>query len=151
MAHHCRRAEIEAERELRGGSAENKWKQLECRVTRYNKERGSVLHEKRGAATSEVLGMWGSGASSMDMSNKGSTPSQGRSAAREKGSMQGMQGREPCCKKLQQLLEVEGMRTEEGVEGIEGENKGREESSEVHNATSKSSMDEDRPEESRHP
>jgi len=36
------------------------------------------------------------------------------------------------------------MRTEEGVKGIEEENKGRGESSEMHNATSKSSMDENR-------
>ena len=40
---------------------------------------------------------------------------------------------------------MEGTRTEEGVEGIEGESKGGGESSEAYNVTSKSSVDEDRP------
>ena len=59
MAHHCRRAEIEAERELRGGSAENKWKQLECRVTRYNKEREAVRSMRR--EVQQQVKCWGCG------------------------------------------------------------------------------------------
>ena len=39
MAHHCRRTEIEAEREQRGGLQENRWKPLECRVMRCDEER----------------------------------------------------------------------------------------------------------------
>jgi len=38
-AYHCRRAEIEAEREQRGGLQENRWKPLECRVMRCDEER----------------------------------------------------------------------------------------------------------------
>jgi len=39
MAHHCRRAEIEVEREQTGGLQENRWKPLECRVMRCDEER----------------------------------------------------------------------------------------------------------------
>ena len=46
MAHQCRREEIEAERELRGGSCENRWELLRCRVMRCNEERKAV-HSKR--------------------------------------------------------------------------------------------------------
>ena len=53
MAHHCRRKEIEAEREMRGGSAENKWKPLEYRVMSCNKERKTV-HSVRREAQQQV-------------------------------------------------------------------------------------------------
>ena len=39
MAHQCKREEIEVERRQRGGSIENRWKPLECRVMRCDKER----------------------------------------------------------------------------------------------------------------
>ena len=45
MAHHCRRTEIEAERELRGGSAENRWKPLECRVIACEEEKKAVSRQ----------------------------------------------------------------------------------------------------------
>ena len=86
----------------------------------------------------------------MDMSNKGGVPRTGRSAAEGVG-VKGVQRREPRCKELQQLLEVEGTGVKEGVEGIKGKDKGRRKSGEVHNATSKSSMDKDRLREDRHP
>ena len=38
MAHYYRRTEIEAERELREGLCENRWKPLECRVMRCDEE-----------------------------------------------------------------------------------------------------------------
>ena len=46
-----------------------------------------MLHEERGAARSEMLEMWGSGALSMDVSNKGSAPSKGRSAVGEESGV----------------------------------------------------------------
>jgi len=48
-AHHCRRAEIEAEREQRGELQENRWKLLECRVIRCNEEREAVCSVRRKA------------------------------------------------------------------------------------------------------
>jgi len=48
-AHHCRRTEIEAERELREGLYKNRWKSLECRVMRYDKEREAVCSIRRKA------------------------------------------------------------------------------------------------------
>jgi len=47
--HQCRREEVEAERELRGGSDENRWKPLECRVMRYNEEREAARSVRREA------------------------------------------------------------------------------------------------------
>jgi len=49
MAHHCRRVEIEAEREQVGGLAENRWKPLECRVMRCDEEREAVCSMRREA------------------------------------------------------------------------------------------------------
>jgi len=49
MAHQCKREEIEAERELRGGSCENRWELLRCRVMRCNEERGAVRSMRREA------------------------------------------------------------------------------------------------------
>ena len=80
-----------------------------------------MLRKERGAARSEVLGIWRGGASSVDMPKEGGAPSQGRSAAREERSVCGMQEGEPCRKKLQQLLEVEGTGVKEGDEEAERE------------------------------
>ena len=49
MAHHCRRAEIEAERELRGGLCENRWELLRCRVMRCDEEREAAHSMRREA------------------------------------------------------------------------------------------------------
>jgi len=57
MAHQCRRREIEAEREQREGSVENKWKPLECRVMRCDEER-EAAHSIRREAQQEVK-CWG--------------------------------------------------------------------------------------------
>ena len=43
MAHHCRRMEIEAEREQRGGSCENRWEPLRRRVMACEEERVAVM------------------------------------------------------------------------------------------------------------
>jgi len=51
------------------------------------REGGGALHEERDAARSEVLGMWGSGTLSVDMSNKDGMPSQQKSAAGEKSGV----------------------------------------------------------------
>ena len=49
MAHHCRREEIEAEREQRGGLQKNRWKLLECRVMRCDEEREAACSIRREA------------------------------------------------------------------------------------------------------
>ena len=88
------------------------------------------------------------------MSKKSGVPFQGRGAAEGEGSVQSMWRREPYRKKLRQLLEMEGTEVEkegEGIEGVEGESKRRRKSGEVHNATSESSVDENRPREDGHP
>jgi len=59
MAHHCRRMEIEAEREQRGGLWENRWKPLRCRVMACEEER-LVAHSKRREAQ-QVVKCWGCG------------------------------------------------------------------------------------------
>jgi len=59
MAHHCRRMEIEKERELRGGSYENRWEPLRCRVMRCDEER-EAAHSTRREAQQEVK-CWGCG------------------------------------------------------------------------------------------
>jgi len=43
IAHHYRRAEIKAERELRGESYENRWELLRCRVMAIEEERMTVM------------------------------------------------------------------------------------------------------------
>jgi len=48
-AHQYRREEVKVERELRGGSDENRWKPLECRVMRCDEEREAVHSVKREA------------------------------------------------------------------------------------------------------
>ena len=57
MAHHCRRAEIEAEREQKGGLQENRWKPLECRVMRCEEEREVACSIRREAQ--QVVKCWG--------------------------------------------------------------------------------------------
>jgi len=47
VAHQCKREEIEAERELRGRSIENRWELLRCRVMRCNEEREAVLRRNQ--------------------------------------------------------------------------------------------------------
>ena len=59
MAHHCRRAEIEAEREQRRGLQENRWKPLECRVMRCNEEREAARSVRREAQ--QGVKCWGCG------------------------------------------------------------------------------------------
>ena len=59
MAHQCKREEIKAERKLRGGSCENRWEPLKCRVMRYDKER-EVARSMRREAQQEVK-CWGCG------------------------------------------------------------------------------------------
>jgi len=49
MAHQCKREEIEAEKELRGGLCENRWKPLECRVMRCDEERKVACSIRRKA------------------------------------------------------------------------------------------------------
>jgi len=49
MAHYYRRMEIEAERKLRGGLCENRWKPLKCRMMACDEERMAVRSIKREA------------------------------------------------------------------------------------------------------
>ena len=58
MAHHCRRAEIEAERELRGGSCENRWEPLRCRVMRCDEEREAQQKVKCWGCRKEGHRLW---------------------------------------------------------------------------------------------
>jgi len=48
-AHQCKREEIEAEREQRGGSGENRWKLLEYRVMKCDEEREVACSIRREA------------------------------------------------------------------------------------------------------
>jgi len=57
MVHHCRRAEIEAEREQRGGSDENRWEQLKCRVMACEEERKAACSVRREAQ--QLVRCWG--------------------------------------------------------------------------------------------
>jgi len=56
MAHQCRREEIEAEREQRGGLQENRWEPLKCRVMVSEEERIVACSKRR-----EVLWKGGGG------------------------------------------------------------------------------------------
>jgi len=58
-AHQCRREEIEAERELRGGLDENRWKLLECRVMRCDEEREAACSVRR--EVQQGVECWGCG------------------------------------------------------------------------------------------
>jgi len=59
MAHQCRREEIEAEKELRGGLEENRWEPLRCRVMRYDEERETARSVGREAQ--QGVKCWGCG------------------------------------------------------------------------------------------
>ena len=59
MVHHCRRTEIEAEREWRGGLSENRWKSLECRVMACEEERMAACSIRREAQ--QLVKCWGCG------------------------------------------------------------------------------------------
>jgi len=59
MAHQCRREEVEAGRELRGRSQENRWKTLECRVMRCGEEREAACSIRREAQ--QGIRCWGCG------------------------------------------------------------------------------------------
>ena len=67
----------------------------------------------------------------------------GRGAA-EKDGVQRVQRGEPCCKKLQQLLEVERARSKEEAKGVKGEVSGGGKGFEVYDVASKRSLDENR-------
>jgi len=58
-AHQCRREEVEAERELRRGLDENRWKPLECRVMRCDEEREAARSIRREAQ--QGVKCWGCG------------------------------------------------------------------------------------------
>ena len=49
MAHQCRKEEIKAEKELRGGSGENRWEPLRYRVMRCDEEREAARSMRREA------------------------------------------------------------------------------------------------------
>ena len=57
MAHYCRRMEIEAERELRGGLCENRWEPLRCRVMVCEEERMVAHSVKR--EVQQLVKCWG--------------------------------------------------------------------------------------------
>jgi len=59
MAHQCRREEIKAEREMRGGLQENRWEPLRCRVMRCNEEREAARSIRREAQ--QGMKCWGCG------------------------------------------------------------------------------------------
>ena len=59
MAHRCRKEEIEAEREQRGGLQENRWKLLECRVMRCEEEREAARSIRR--EVQQAVKCWGCG------------------------------------------------------------------------------------------
>jgi len=59
MAHHYRKAEIEAKRELRGGLCENRWELLRCRVMRCDEEREAAYSMMREAQ--QEMKCWGCG------------------------------------------------------------------------------------------
>ena len=59
IAHHCRRMEIEAERELRGGLYKNGWEPLRSRVMVCEEER-MVVHSVR-REVQQLIKCWGCG------------------------------------------------------------------------------------------
>jgi len=59
MAHQCRKGEIEAEREQRGGLQENRWRLLEERVMRCDEEREAACSARREAQ--QEVKCWGCG------------------------------------------------------------------------------------------
>jgi len=59
MAHHCRRMEIEAEKEQRGGSCKNKWEPLRCKVMAYEEKRMATRSVRR--EVQQLVRCWGCG------------------------------------------------------------------------------------------
>jgi len=59
MAHHCRRTEIEAEKEQKGKLYENRWKLLEYKVMACNEERMVVCSIRR--EVQQIIKCWGCG------------------------------------------------------------------------------------------
>jgi len=59
MAHQCRREEIEAGKELRGGSEENRWEPLRCRVMMCDEEREVACSARR--EVQQGVKCWGYG------------------------------------------------------------------------------------------
>jgi len=59
MVHQCRREEVEAMREQKGESQENRWKPLECRVMRCDEEREAARSMRREAQ--QGIRCWGCG------------------------------------------------------------------------------------------
>ena len=59
MVHHCRRAEIEAEREQRGGLDENRWEQLKYRVMPCEEGRKAACSMRR--EVQQLVRCWGCG------------------------------------------------------------------------------------------
>ena len=59
MAHHCRRIEIEAEREQRERLCENRWEPLRCRVMVCKEERRTAHSIRR--EVQQLVKCWGCG------------------------------------------------------------------------------------------
>jgi len=57
MAHHCRREEMKAEREQRGGWFDNRWEPLRCRVMACEEERVVACSARREAQ--QLVKCWG--------------------------------------------------------------------------------------------
>jgi len=158
MAHHCRRAEIEAEREQRGRLQENRWKPLECRVMRCDEER-EAAHSVRREAQQGVK-CWGCGEMGHRLWTcpaKAACPPKGEAQQERRIVCAACKGENHITRNCDSYwrwrelnLREEVERTKgggvdkesEGTEGDEGQGSGRRESGEVHNATSESSMDE---------
>jgi len=161
MAYQCRREEIETEREQRGGSGENRWEPLRCRMMRCNEER-EAARSIRSEVQQEVK-CWGCGEAEHRLwtcPTKAACPAKGKAQQERKVVCRACKGEGSYYKKLRRLLEVEGMGFEGGSEeakrtkdrGVDKEGEGVEEekgkgkrggkSGKVHYATSKRSLDE---------
>ena len=57
MVHYCRRAEIKAERKQKGGSDENRWEPLRCRVIACDEEKMAVRSIRR--EVQQLVRCWG--------------------------------------------------------------------------------------------
>jgi len=84
MAYHCRRTEIEAEREQRGGLWENRWKPLRYRVMACKEERLAACSERR--EVQQVVKCWGYGEKGHHLwmcPKKAACPEQGKAQQRK--------------------------------------------------------------------
>jgi len=166
MAHQCRRKEIEAEREQRGGLQENRWRPLEYRVMRCDEER-EVACSMRREAQQEVR-CWGCGKVGHCLwtcpkgaahPSKGEVQQEGRTVCRvcrgenhiARNCDTYWRWREQDLK--EEVKKLKERRIEEFKEskGAEGKGKRRRKSSEAHNTTSKSGVDESGLRKGRHP